>query len=231
MCIRDSFRRLKHDRGGDWNPKFEEGVYLGSRSSDGLSLIGTPSGALTCRSVKQRPSNERWSAEALGKMNGQPWSMSGAPQQTFKDVSIKEAEPKQQEDKEGEQGNTRRRVQISRKDLQKHGYSTKCAGCQAAKGGGQAKNHTERCRRRIEAELEKTVEGRRRLANAKSRLDEAVAKKGEQLLDKKEQEANTRDQQHQQEWRKSVTWMPTEEDEAEEEGRPSHKPEETSPGK
>ena len=68
-----------------------------------------------------------------------------------------------------------RRMRIAPRDLQEHGYTIGCPGCEAVQSGKDLKrNHTEDCRKRIEAEAERTEEGQARLGKAKARIDEWV---------------------------------------------------------
>lgn len=58
-----------------------------------------------------------------------------------------------------------RRVYIKQVHLQQYGYTSNCEACKRMRAGGMkvggAKPHTEECRKRTEAEMEKDKEGRR----------------------------------------------------------------------
>ena len=54
----------------------------------------------------------------------------------------------------------RRRFRIKQDDLEKFGYTTGCPGCRAVNRGTTAANHSEECRSRIAAELEKVGDAR-----------------------------------------------------------------------
>ena len=73
-----------------------------------------------------------------------------------------------------------------------------CAGCEQLQLAPPVrKNHTEVGRKRMEAELSKTSEGRERLGRAKDRLDTRVAEIGQAEIDKEanEQDSNQAPQQ------------------------------------
>ena len=54
----------------------------------------------------------------------------------------------------------RRRLRIKKDDLEKFGYTTGCPGCRAVNRGTTAASHSEECRSRIAAELEKIGDSR-----------------------------------------------------------------------
>ena len=54
------FLPLAPARQGDFGARFDCGIYLGCRSFDGQAYIGTPSGVIICRTVRQLSAHERW---------------------------------------------------------------------------------------------------------------------------------------------------------------------------
>eukprot|EP00973_Karenia_brevis_P032016 4418358-Karenia_brevis.AAC.1 len=64
---------------------------------------------------------------------------------------------------------TSRDVYFRKTDFREYGYLPGCPGCDAARLGGPARNHSQACRDRIKKELEKTEEGKRRLEEAAKR--------------------------------------------------------------
>ena len=70
-----------------------------------------------------------------------------------------------------------RRLRLSRDDFVTHGYTAGCGGCVALQRGlGNARNHSEICRDRMEAEIEKTLAGRERKQRAVERLDDQLTR-------------------------------------------------------
>ena len=47
------FLPLAPARRGDFGARFDYGIYLGCRSFDGQAYVGTPSGMIRCRTVRQ----------------------------------------------------------------------------------------------------------------------------------------------------------------------------------
>ena len=61
-----------------------------------------------------------------------------------------------------------RRMYIQRKDIARYGATAGCEGCKAAVRGGEARNHTEECRRRIEKAMQEAKDSRWEKAHGKS---------------------------------------------------------------
>jgi hypothetical protein len=64
------------------------------------------------------------------------------------------------------------RAHLRRSDLDKHGYTDRCAGCSAILRGINLQPHSPECRQRIEAELASDI----RVKNAKVRMQERTTK-------------------------------------------------------
>ena len=58
---------------------------LGCRSFDGQAYVGTPSGVIRCRTVRQLSAQERWDTEFVLSIKGTPWSPDG---ECARDVNI-----------------------------------------------------------------------------------------------------------------------------------------------
>ena len=66
---------------------------------------------------------------------------------------------------------------MSKEDFITHGYTAGCGGCVALQRNlNTARNHTEVCRARMEAEIEKTREGRERKQRAAERIDDQLTR-------------------------------------------------------
>ena len=67
-----------------------------------------------------------------------------------------------------------RRMRLTREMFERFGLTAQCLGCRAIRTGiGYPANHTERCRERIEQELEKEPEGASRVACDRERVKRA----------------------------------------------------------
>ena len=145
------YLRNKTSRKGKLESNWESGVFLGIREESNEILVGTPQGVVKARTFRRKGSDEdRWNKEEILAVKGLPWQPD--PNVSTYDirsrVSVRVEQPS-----EVELGNTRefmsRRLRITKKDLQQQGYSIGCAGCEAARKGGVAINHSEECRTRI----------------------------------------------------------------------------------
>ena len=114
------------------------------------------SGVIKVKHYKQRPESERWNLEELDKGVGVPWEpipgrtgiqvkshftiIGGGGEDVIKMVESKAIQV--------------RRIYISNKDLEKHGVTIGCRGCEAQNRGIRGVNHNEGCRRRIESAIQ-----------------------------------------------------------------------------
>ena len=71
------FLHLASARRGDFGVRFDNGIYLGCRSFDGQAYVGTPSGVIRCRTVRQLSAQERWDTEFVLSIKGTLWSPDG----------------------------------------------------------------------------------------------------------------------------------------------------------
>jgi hypothetical protein len=142
--------------------------------------VGSPEGVLKTRSLKRRPPNERWNAEGVLAIQHTPLQPNG----DIPDVRLRvrhRLDPgvAEQEDEieqlplvpMGRPGQIRR-TQLFKKDFEDNGVTPGCLGCRAlARGATGSVNHSENCRARIEAVLDTTDEGKKRLEKAKARIE------------------------------------------------------------
>ena len=73
-------------RRGDYGARSDFGIYLGCRSLDGQAPVGTPSGVISCRTVRQVSAGERWDGEYVHNIKGTVWSPYG---ERARDVNIR----------------------------------------------------------------------------------------------------------------------------------------------
>ncbi len=94
---------------------------------------------------------------------------------------------------EGRDEHAPRRMRITAKDLDKFGFTVRCAGCRAANRGATAVGHTEECRRRIIGELEKG--GDERVERETERLFEYLEEEENKKKNAKTEETTSRSNQ------------------------------------
>ena len=137
---------------------WEDGIYLGMRTVSGEMIVGTAAGVWRTRTVQRRPLGERWAADAAGMVGGVPWHTSeddeDADGPSVK-VTLGERLTEQDAAAQGEiyRDTAPRRVQITRADLEKHGFTKGCLGCRAWLAGKPRQGHSEECRKRMEAAM------------------------------------------------------------------------------
>ena len=59
------FLHLARARRGEFGARFDYEIYMGCRSFDGQPHVGTPSGVIRCRTVRQRSAQDRWDTESV----------------------------------------------------------------------------------------------------------------------------------------------------------------------
>ena len=162
--LKDEDNKGGHKMQSDWM----EGVWLGHAHSTSETIIGTKEGAVKAWAVKRRPEEERWSSKSIMEMVGTPSqpdpSKPGASIPIkisilkCEDIPLDEVVYQREQD-------APRRVYIKERHLEKYGYTPDCEACRRMRAGGMktggARPHSEACRRRIEAEMDKDEDGRK----------------------------------------------------------------------
>ena len=158
------------------------GVFLGVMMGTGELFVGTDAGVLTVFGFKRMPRPSRFDKIVLDKFVGVPWKMgptmpriSGHDHQV--EVNIEAAAPddlplaeRSVADAVLKDPSAPRRVYIRREvELAKYGYSVRCPGCDAARGGLPTQTHSEECRARIQARMKADEDAKQRLVDAEQR--------------------------------------------------------------
>ena len=130
-------------------PRWYEGVFLGTRFESHEHIVGMPDGRVVrAGAVQVFPEETRWNAGVLLNVEGMPWSPAG----TIREVRAPEV-PADLPEGEGEDPRQETRgMQILPKHLEKYGYSDKCQKCRNLQTGartGSRKGHTPQCRARL----------------------------------------------------------------------------------
>lgn len=160
---------------------WEDGVFLGYRSTSGETIVGTASGVMRTRTVRRKPEDERWSAKNLDMVIGVPWKPDGKsqdrdPEDRMPNVLIEPALADVPIERPVVSEPTPRRLYVRTKDVEKHGPSEGCPGCRALLRGGKTQTHSETCRKRIAKALEDGGEAEVRLKAQRRREDEFFEK-------------------------------------------------------
>ena len=160
-------------QGGLMRECWVEGVWLGKRWSTDEHIVSLPEGrAVRARDVRPLPDERAFDLAVFDPIKGTPSNPSGAVQEdpgAFRDVS--RAPVARPEDPVTPP--IARRTLIHRKYLERFGYTTDCKKCREILRGDETPlGHSEFCRKRIEGEMAKDVELKKRLAVVQKRRDQ-----------------------------------------------------------
>ena len=155
------------DARGSIDGRYKEGVVLGfSKNSPDYWVHGNGQAKLY-RSIQRRPSDDRWDSRLLADVSVTPHDLhTRRPAQALGAPAPREPPA---------EGLVRKapRLLIKQQDFVDFGYTADCHRCRHSLRHGYGKTsmpHSEACRARIEDELKKTVDGRRRIGLTQERL-------------------------------------------------------------
>ena len=134
-------------------------------------------GVFSCATIRSLPDDESYDAKCFHVINitYRDSVLEGA-RSSLVGVQFGETHSKNAESDPMTAPIVPRRARLKPEGFQAFGYTVSCPGCdQLQMGGSIRRNHTDACRDRIEAELDKTEVGKDRLGRAKDRLDAKVA--------------------------------------------------------
>ncbi len=177
---------------GDFQDKFEAGVWLGCTVRSGEHLVATANGVYKVSSVIRGPEDRRWSSELLEKIRGtprEPVPGSGSTRPTAFAKRREDADEKPPEFRPRRTWDDEPEVRVSyiyKKDVEKFGQTEGCPGCRALMTPGSRfrAKHTPECRARFEEELMRTEEGLKRVERAGERMTHALVAKSEEVMAK-----------------------------------------------
>jgi hypothetical protein len=142
---------------GKFEPKWEEGVYVGFNIRTGEDLVSTDRGVFRVSTVRRRPANERWSKVLLDGIVGTPAiPVPGAQNRKMPAYAKKfardgQGKPDPSFVPQPEPDTTVRTWKIMKADIETHGPSPGCPGCRAVTRQVAYKaQHTPACRARFE---------------------------------------------------------------------------------
>lgn len=177
--------RSKTGKQAKMDSRWEDSIYLGTEWSNGESIIGTSTGVIRVRGIRRQTEANRWNAKIVEKVQGFPWHL----RQTEDDAPVARALPVPIADKVEPLSDPQPylprpvRVRIRRQDFEEHGFSAGCLGCRAMRASADPRPHTEACRRRMEAAIASTAEGKLRKQRADDRRNEYIVKISEPIAD------------------------------------------------
>ena len=178
--------RVGKERRDKFESEWREGIWLGHSRESNEAIVGTKVGAVRAYAVKRQDEEHRWDSELIKNLQGTPQQPDPSKAGIAIPVRVNfdppmEAAPVPLDGEE--RGKQMRRMKITATMLRKYGYSDQCEGCRYRRAGLQeSRNHTEACRQRIETELEKDDEGRRKKAEDDERINRRLAEEMERAL-------------------------------------------------
>ena len=175
-------KRTKHKLAARW----EEGIYLGIKLRTSEKIVGTRNGIFVVQSLRRKPLEDRWNADLVTNLCGVPWNLNkgeidvseSSPELPYPlDIKPEVTEVPNVAAEANEAAVHFRRTYLTKKDLQKHGYTNGCPACAAISGGFDRAGlaHTEECRKRLEGKLKEEPEGNKRLKETDDRTHQRMA--------------------------------------------------------
>ncbi len=175
----------EHDARAKLDALCSEGIVLGyCRGSPEYHVYSIEEKKMvTPRTIKRMPEDRRWDAKALEELDLRAKCLFDP--KPARGVRV-EGFAKDDTAREEQRGKSKvQRVAFYEKDYIEFGITDDCRKCLSnqkngynknARGGASTMPHTERCRKRMEAALATTEDGRRRLERAQERVDAWIAK-------------------------------------------------------
>ena len=156
--------------------RWENGIFVGLREESGEIFVSNEQGVIKVRSYLQRPEGERWNQEEFDLSRGTPWEpIPGMVAMEIKSRFRLSDEADQPIIKELEtRESSVRRLYIKKADIEKYGSTVGCPGCTAANRGGVSVPHNDKCRERIESNI--NTDDPERVGKALSRMVEGLEK-------------------------------------------------------
>ena len=167
------------ETGRSLSARWETGTWLGRRWGTGSHIVaGGPGEVREVRTVARRPLSERWSRETLQELRAVPWAWRMAPPaagevpQVIPHVAVEAEAPALPR---GSAVLAPRRVQITQRLMEEHGYTAGCPRCSRVRANRTTagSRHSEECRARFEAVLR--AAGDANIERADARINEHLA--------------------------------------------------------
>ena len=174
---------------GDFEDRFEKGVWLGMTMRTGENIVATSNAVFKVGGVMRRPPDQRWSSELIAGIKGSPAEPRPGSVSDHIPTYARQAEEKKGEeykDKPEVHVQRVRPARITRSDLEDHGRTPNCKACNAMHAGrsshptgGHA--HSHECRLRFEDVFRES--GAEKLKRADTRMNEEIYRQERQEVE------------------------------------------------
>ena len=161
--------------------RWHDGVWMGVKGRTGEYIVGTSVGVVKAHTVRRKPEDMRWNADEINAVVGTPHQPKPGRNDSRIPVRIRAPAMEEPIAAPPELDFKPRRVNIQRRDYQRHGYTDGCAGCDAMATGTAKRPHNPRCIERMMDELAKTDEGKERIRKGEERITAELARRVEEL--------------------------------------------------
>ena len=159
--------------------EWKDGIWLGHARESNEVLIGTDDGVVRAYAVIRKPPGERWSAERLKTMRGTPQQPDPRKPGTHVPIqvcfdppsigTVDESTPLRRE-------KGVRRMKITKRMFEDHGYSEGCEGCRYQRAGmAEQRVHSEECRAKLVEQMGETEAGRQKIEKQNERMNNWLA--------------------------------------------------------
>jgi hypothetical protein len=188
--------------------RWDNGIFVGLRIESGEIFVMTDKGVVKVRSYARKPEEERCEGKLLETGKGVPWEpIPGRGRIEVKTkVGVLQGMPRGDSCIDPENKDTVvKRVYITKKDVEHYKPPIGCRGCRAVTRGESGLPHNERCRERMEKEIEKNEPERtnKELERMSSRIEENLEtkkRKTEDTEEEKQEDAMEEDKDGDCEW-------------------------------
>ncbi|CAE7031422.1 unnamed protein product [Symbiodinium sp. CCMP2592] len=160
-------RQPRDGRKHDLEPRVSMGMFVGVGANNDVFIM-TERGVVKGASIMRRPPADQYKYENWSKLRGVPWRLQARePGELRVDLPVVVGQPRRAPQEEV----VPRNLYVLKSDLERHGYTPLCPGCEALICDMPRRSHNNECRLRIQAELQKTEDGKARIDAARARLD------------------------------------------------------------
>ena len=164
-------------RGHKFEARWHQGIFLGVKDNTTEKIVGNASGVFTVQSIRRRSAGDRYDIETLMSVTGVPWDpqATSGTSPTLPRIVEGDQQPLAPPVQEEKSKKVLRRLYITKRDLDKHGYTAGCPACDATRIGKRSTgvHHTPACRERMERLLH-AEEGNLRVAQHTAKTDAEI---------------------------------------------------------
>ena len=168
-------RANREGKRNDLAPRVSIGMYVGTGNRNSDVFVMTERGIMKGNSIHRRPPDDQFKHDQFDSLRGLPWRLQerehGGLRIALPDVAVPRERPAVQEV-------IPRNLYVTKNDLEKHGHTPLCPGCEAAILEMPSRAHNAECRQRIQIELDKTPEGQERIKRASERVAQGRRPRG-----------------------------------------------------